>query len=144
MITDAQRIINRVRAASVVILGFDDAPPVSTADIAFRGDDTEELTGEPFVISPTLDSLRSWQYDEHGVVQAFCKTERFPYDLAVTAILLRCRCIAPEAFLLSSDGDWEKDWSQDATYPPTGLSTRGVVTELFCDCPTESPFTNFR
>lgn len=140
---DAQRIVDRVRAAGVVIVGFGDAPPVSTSGIAFDGDDSEELDGESFVISPTLDDLPRWDYDEHGVVRAFCKTERFPYDLAVTAVLLRCTSLAPNTFLLHSDGEWTEEWLRDATYPPTGLSSRGLVTDLFGECPTESPFSSF-
>lgn len=118
-------------------------PPVSTAGIAFDGDDTQELDGESFVISPTLDDLPSWDYDEHGVVRTFCKTERFPYDLAVTAILLRCSSLVPDTFLVHSDGDWTEEWLRDATCPPTGMSARGLVTDLFGECPTESPFTSF-
>jgi hypothetical protein len=140
MVTDAQRIVDRVQDAGVIILGFDGIPPVSATGIAFGGDYTQELTAESFIISPSLERLRPWHYNGAGVVQTFCKTERYPYDLAVTAILLRCRSIAPDAFFVSSDGDWDDDWSQDATHPPTGLSTRGVVTELFGDYPTASPF----
>jgi hypothetical protein len=134
MVRDAQRIVERVQAAGVVIEGFDDEPPVSTARIAFDSDEEEELDGESFVISPTA---------EQEVVRTFCKTERFPYDLAVTAILLRCRLIAPDAFWFGSDGDWDDDWDEDATWPSTGLSTRGLVAELFGECPAESPFSEF-
>ena len=133
MVLDARRIVDRVQAAGIVIEGFDGAPPVSDARIAFNGDEEEELDGESFVISPAAGQ---------GVVRTFCKTERFPYDLAVTAILLRCRLIAPGAFRFRSDGDWTDDWAQDATYPATGMSTRGLVTELFGACPAESPFAD--
>ncbi|HEY4023791.1 MAG TPA: hypothetical protein VGM75_34265 [Pseudonocardiaceae bacterium] len=142
MVEDAQRIIDRVRGAGVVISGLGDAPPVSIDRIAFDGDGEAELTGESFVITPTLADLNSWEYDEHGVARVFCKTERFPYDLAVTAVLLRCRTIAPDVFALRSDGDWTDDWAQEATYPATGLNTRDLVAELFGDRPLESPFTD--
>lgn len=132
MVQDAQRIVERVQAAGIVIEGLDSEPPVSIARIAFDGD--EELAGESFIISPT---------SEQDVVQNFCKTGRFPYDLAVTAILLRCRLIAPDAFCFGSDGDWNDDWAEDATWPSTGLSTRGLVAELFGECPAESPFSEF-
>lgn len=141
VVADAERIVERVRAAGVLILGFDDAPAASVERIAFAGDDDNELSGESFVVTPRLDDLYKFQYDERGVVTLFCKTERFPYDVAVTAILLRCRIIAPDAFIMHSDGDWDEDWGEEATYPDTGLNTRGLVAELFGDCPAESPFT---
>ena len=143
MVDDARRIVERVGAAGVVIEGFGGKPPVSEVEIAFGGDEEEELAGESFTIVPNLADLPVWIPREEGVVRMFCKTERFPYDLAVTAILLRCRLIAPDAFRIHSDGDWDTDWGQDATYPPTGLSTRGLVAELFGGCPAQSPFTLF-
>lgn len=130
MVADAQRIVEAVRAEGIVITGFD-------------GDEDEELTGEPFVISPTLDGLPSWEHDEHGVVTSFCKTECYPYDLAVTAILLRCHQIAPEAFQLDSDGEWDEDWGKDAPCPPVRQSTRELVATLFGECAAESPFCDF-
>jgi hypothetical protein len=54
----------------------------------------------------------------------FYKTERFPYDLAVTAISLRCRLTAPDAFQFRSDGGWTDGWAQEAIYSSTGMSTR--------------------
>jgi hypothetical protein len=53
LVTDAQRIVDRVRAAGVVILGFGDTPPVSAEGIALAGDYTQELHVEPFIVSPT-------------------------------------------------------------------------------------------
>lgn len=141
MVADAHRVVERVRAAGVVILGFDGEPAASIDRIAFAGDDDNELSGESFVITPKLDELYDWQHDEHGVATLFCKTERYPYDLAVTAILLRCHLIAPDAFFLDSDGRWEDDWAREACWPATGLNTRDLVAELFGDRPTESPFT---
>lgn len=37
---------------------------------------------------------------------SFCKTGRSPYDLAVTAVLLR----ASQHIRLSSDGFWDAEW----------------------------------
>jgi hypothetical protein len=51
--------------------------------------------------------------------------------------------IASDAFQVVSDGDWDDEWAQDATYPPTGMSTRGLVAELFGECPAESPLAEF-
>ncbi|GAA1577218.1 hypothetical protein GCM10009827_118820 [Dactylosporangium maewongense] len=54
-------------------------------------------------------------------VWRFCKTDRRPYDLAVTAVLLRCHQLLPGSFLIGSDGSWDRDWH----------AARGVVRECF-------------
>ena len=43
-------------------------------------------------------------------VWRFCKTESRPYDVAVTAVLLRCHQLLPGSFLIGSDGSWDGDW----------------------------------
>lgn len=141
MVADARRVIERVRSTGVFISGFDGRPAASIDRIAFAGDDDNELSGESFVITTKLDDLYDWEHDEQGVVTVFCKTERLPYDVAVTAILLRCHLIAPDAFAFDSDGGWTDDWAQEACWPATGLNTRDLVAELFGDRPTASPFT---
>lgn len=135
MVADAERIVDRVRAAGVVIEGSDDgSPPVTSEGIALGGSVEDEIDGEFFTLSPSSHRRKQ----KNKVVQGFCKTEHFPYDVAVAAILLRCHLLAPEAFLISSDGDWDEDWGQDSTWPRTGLSARGLVAELFGDAPAES------
>lgn len=102
----------------------------------FTGGITDELPGEGLLIRPDVHGLPPWRHDEHDVVRMSCKTERFPCDVAVTAILLRCHLIALDAFLVNSDGDWDQEWAEDMTSPPTaGLSSRGLVAELFSVTP---------
>lgn len=55
----------------------------------------------------------------------FCKTARKPYDVVVTAILLRAHHHAPAGIEVSSDGYWE-EWGEG----------RELVRELFGDEPT--------
>lgn len=75
-----------------------------------------------------------------GFVAAFCKTARKPYELAVASILLRCRHLAPDAFVIASDGDWRQDWYRCA--PDTGRGWRPapveVVAALFSQLETAS------
>lgn len=143
MVEDADRIIERVRSTGIFITGFDGKPAAGVDRIAFAGDDDNELSGESFVITPKLADLDPWEREKQGVVTNFCKTERYPYDVAVTAILLRCHLLAPDAFAIHSDGRWDEDWAQEACWPATGLNTRDLVAELFGDRPTESPFSRF-
>jgi hypothetical protein len=56
-----------------------------------------------------------------GAVWSFCKTGRNPYDLAVTAILLRASQHAPRHVRLCSDGSWDTDW----------LPARDLICALF-------------
>lgn len=56
----------------------------------------------------------------------FCKTNHRPYDRAVTAVLLRCHLLAPGAFTITSDGDWDQDWRQARTIVETLFPTPGT------------------
>ena len=68
-------------------------------------------------------------------VSGFCKTARKPYDIAVTSMLLRCRHLAPDAFLIASDGAWDLEWASGATRReragPPALGAIDVVALLF-------------
>jgi hypothetical protein len=135
MARDAGRIVDQLQAAGVIICGPDDGtPPVTPDGIALGGSVEDELDGELFEISPGSHKRKN----KPRIVQGFCKTERFPYDVAVAAILLRCHILAPQAFLIASDGQWDEEWREDLTWPRTGLSARGLVAELFGDAPAES------
>lgn len=58
-----------------------------------------------------------WErFTTEGFVWSFCKTARKPYDIAVTTILLRCAHIAPDAFVIDSDGAWEQEWQHGASH----------------------------
>ncbi|URN05400.1 hypothetical protein LUW74_20150 [Actinomadura madurae] len=117
-------------------------PPVTDERILFTGSVADELDGEPLEIRPTPDHRQPYQYDPARSIRTFRKTNRHPYDLAVCAVLLRCHMLAPEAFSIDSDGEWDDEWANGATKPPPlGLSPRALVAELFGDIPTANPFT---
>ena len=55
----------------------------------------------------------------------FCKTAREPYDLAVGLILMRTAVIAVDEFVVTSDGDWDREW----------IIIRNAYKEIFGDDP---------
>ncbi|WP_412518935.1 hypothetical protein K8Z49_12845 [Actinomadura madurae] len=143
IVADARRIVERVGAGGILLNDIpDDLPPVTDERILFTGSVADELDGEPLEIRPTADHPQPFQYDPPRSIRTFCKTNRHPYDLAVCAVLLRCHMLAPEAFYIDSDGEWDDEWANGATKPPPlGLSPRALVAELFGDVPTANPFT---
>ncbi|MFJ6752381.1 hypothetical protein ACIQNI_29980 [Streptomyces sp. NPDC091266] len=73
--------------------------------------------------------------DERGFTYSFCKTGNVrpkPYDMAVTAVMLRAHTLAPDCFAIDSDGDWDEHW----------VHARAIHRMLFSADPgMESPFT---
>ena len=93
--------------------------------------------GEAFQLLAPLPVLPQGQ----PTATAFCTTGRKPYDLAVSAILLRCALLLPQAFAISSDGAWDREWAYGATpgaaAPPLGA--RAVIADLFDLRPPDNP-----
>lgn len=95
-------------------------PLLNEAIIAVNG--TRPQSGENFVLAPGSGSgITAHTPDGSAFRMDWCQTRRQPYDLAVTAILLRAAQLAPGTFSLASDGGWLHDW-QDA---------RRLLMELF-------------
>ena len=140
IIDDTRRIIDAVRATGVVIAGPDGyRRPIldTTQGIAFNGDATTDLDYETFVIAPPVPADRPRTF-------GFCKTGRRPYDLAVATVLLRCRLLLPEVFLIRSTGDWEREWAHGVTPSLPGaagraLGARRLVADLFGAVPRTNP-----
>lgn len=84
------------------------------------GHETFLIHGPGEEAGKAIQDQRRWLGNIDFVWQ-FCKTAQKPYDLVVTAILLRCAQLAPDAFTFSSDGNWDEDW----------LPGRALVRELF-------------
>ncbi|MFM9452447.1 hypothetical protein [Streptomyces europaeiscabiei] len=102
------------------------APLISEDAIVFNGLAALDEGYETFAID----------MDAQGpdVVTAFCKTGSTagrPYDIAVTAVLLRAHTLAPRAFAIDSDGVWDEDW----------LYARAIHKMLFGDPGMRCPFT---
>jgi hypothetical protein len=134
IVTDAHAIGAYVQQKLGIRLadGMGDGHPEFTERwIYLNGPSRRDLGHETFLIDPTPWKVwdeqaalghRRWadherqQFEERGFLWAFCKTARKPYDIAVTSILLRCRHLAPDAFVIGSDGHWEREWQHGAMY----------------------------
>ncbi|MCP2323623.1 hypothetical protein HDA40_002130 [Hamadaea flava] len=126
IVGDVQTIIAAVAEIGIAVCG-----PMGTGDpiadlsdgIMLNGDDAAGLSFDGFDLpaphhTPGAPAdCRVWR---------FVKTARRPYDLAVTAILLRAHLLAPEVFAIGSDGQWAEEW----TTPP-GVNPRDLVARLF-------------
>jgi hypothetical protein len=66
-----------------------------------------------------------------------CDTGRHPYDLAVTAILLRCHLLLGDDFAIRSEGGWDTDWA--GGIHPDLPGPRPLLTDLFGAIPDTSP-----
>ncbi|MCY1144018.1 hypothetical protein OWR29_38995 [Actinoplanes sp. Pm04-4] len=140
LLHDTRSIIGHVRAAGVVIAGTNGLrrPVVNAHGIAFNGDATSDLDGQPFTLLAPIDAP--------GVltVTASCTTGRKPYDAAVAAVLLRCALLMPGAFAVASTGRWDQQWARGAMLerldePGYQLAARTVIAELFGDHPAANP-----
>jgi hypothetical protein len=140
ILDDTRRIIAAVRRHGIVVAGPDGLgrPTIDQhAGIALNGDATTDLDAEPFQLDPPLPAAPA------GARLRFCKTNAKPYDLAVTAILLRCRLLLPDTVALRSDGDWDTHWRDGrAVYGGvTAWGARNLVAALFGPVPDTSPFS---
>jgi hypothetical protein len=105
--------------------------------IEFNGDATSDLAGDTFTVMAPLFTHPT------ATAQGMCRTGAKPYDLAVTALLLRCVQLLPDVFALDSDGGWDTDWATG--HPPASgpiASPRNLVGMLFDPYPDASPFTD--
>jgi len=140
IVADTRRIIDHVHATGIVLAGPDGLrEPVCDPheDIAFNGDATRSLHGDPCQLLAPLPR------HPRGIPTAVasCATGRRPYDLGVAAVLLRCVLLVPEAFAVASDGRWEAEWAHGAHQPLSGPRTgaRQLLADLFDLDPTDSP-----
>jgi hypothetical protein len=91
--------------------GSGEGPPnINNNAIIFNGDG-EELSHETFYLPRDLNPEKH-QHEEKGLYFEFCKTDRKPYDIAVTACLVIAKHHLKSQITVSSDGDLS-EW-QDA------------------------------
>ncbi|MFI1312899.1 hypothetical protein ACH4TS_22555 [Streptomyces albidoflavus] len=107
------------------------APRIDEDAIVFNGLMAADEDYETFAIE--LDPEFE---DEQGSTYSFCKPGGIrpkPYDMAVTAVMLRAHTLSPDCFAIDSDGDWDQEWVQ----------ARAIHRMLFGTDPgMESPFTS--
>jgi len=141
ILTDTRRIIEHVRRLGIVIAGPNGRrAPVLDPDegLEFNGDATTDLAGGSFVLLAPLPS------HPRGLptANASCTTNRKPYDLAVTAVLLRTTLLVPDAFAVASNAPWHGEWANGSPLWPAAAirhSARRVVADLFDTRPAASP-----
>jgi hypothetical protein len=159
MVADAQRIAERAGVPLGDGLGevYPMDNPMDPGGRPEFGPDRIWLNGverdshETLLIEREPSERPSWPGAPGGdrYVWAFCKTARKPYDLVVGAILLRCAQLAPDAFVIGSDGEWNSEWKFGAEAfnrprldptPPAPGSIRRLVADLFGsdECPGSS------
>ncbi|MFF4924338.1 hypothetical protein ACFY4B_27450 [Kitasatospora sp. NPDC001261] len=129
---DAAAIIDFVQRQDVQLAGGDGtgAPRIDDGAIRFNGRQADGDDYETFSID--LNPHRPREREESGFFWEFCKTGERPYDMAVTAVLLRAHTLAPDFFAIQSDGDWDSDW----------LEARAIHRILFGDPGMADPFTD--
>ncbi|GAA4578630.1 hypothetical protein GCM10023176_54920 [Micromonospora coerulea] len=143
IVEDAGRIVARVQSAGIRLCNPLEGNP------HFAGVEFVALNGtiegvESLIIFRDVPATY-WTQPRNGSLSGIVKTGRQPYDLAVTAVLLRCQMLLPHVFAIASDGAWDEEWLYGATGPmPGGLGARTVVAELFGNAPTTSPFDHKR
>lgn len=95
LVSDARRI---VKASGVSIAGGlgEGRPKFNVDEIWLNGTNVNDESYETFLLTHNASEFE------------FCKTGQRPYDVVVTAILLRAALTIPD-FNVSSDGDWS-DW----------------------------------
>jgi len=148
MVTDAQLIAAHLQNELDIRLadGMGDSDPQLTGRwIWLNGPTAGDLGHETFLIDPAPWKLRDKQaalgheewanyerrlFEEKGFVSGFCKTARKPYDIAVTSILLRCRHLAPDTFVIASDGAWQHEWQHGASHWEPGCVTGPAPVEI--------------
>jgi len=103
-------------------------PEVNSEHIRFNG--WQDEGHETFMVTREVPDAPSWSPDSDESFD-FCKTARKPYDVAVCLVLLSMTRHAPKSFRISSDGDWDVEWSE----------ARKIYKDMFgveVDCPWET------
>ena len=140
MVLDTKTILTHVQTAhSIRLRGLTGhgLPLLTEGAIGFNGDAAENMDYESFWLhhappNRTTEPHAAARYHSTGFVWTFCKTARLPYDLAVCVVLLRCHLLAPEVFVIGSDGGWDNEW----------ITARAVYAELFGDPGDTNPLTD--
>lgn len=146
MVCDARLIAAHVQSVLGIHLAGgagEGQPEITERRIWLNGPSAADLAHGTLLIDPA--PCRTWEgqgvlgqsdradrerelFASRGLIAGFCKTARKPYDLAVASILLRCRHLAPDAFVVASDGDWRQDWYRCA--PDAGRGWRPAPVEV--------------
>lgn len=133
LLADTRVILDHLTDRGIATAGaHGDGEPLLTVDeIVFNGAEPNEY--ESFFLGTTQDpNTRHHTWRGARFTWDFCKTAHRPYDLAVTAVLLRSRQLVPWHFAIGSDGRWDSDWKP----------ARDLVADLFEPFAEADPLTD--
>lgn len=133
LLADTRAILDHLTAHGIATAGAhgDGEPLLTASEIAFNGAAPRDY--ESFILDTTQDpNTRHRTHYGEPFTWDFCKTEHRPYDLAVTAILLRARQLAPWHFAIGSDGYWDSHWKP----------ARDLIAALFEPFTENDPLTD--
>jgi len=85
---------------------FNEAYFSINGDASVVSDDGRDLAHETFYWEG-IPTISEWRKDDPNTFD-FCKTAYKPYDVVVTAILIRAKQIYGSCVKISSDGDWHE------------------------------------
>lgn len=94
--------------------------------IRFNG--LEDDSCETFYLTRARPPLEEWQRPEQRG-WSFCKTNRRPYDTAVTACLIYLEGVHPDKFSVGSDGTPE-DWKPGLALVKKALGMRAAFAQI--------------
>jgi hypothetical protein len=147
LVADTLTILAAVSAAGIHLAGPTGlGEPIADArtGIVVNGDAARHENGATFLLRPPTPWAAAGSGGEPPAVIDSCQTARHPYDVAVTAVLLRFGLALPGAFTVLSDGRWNHEWAHGAH--TTGrrtragrLSARALIGDLFGEHPTRRP-----
>lgn len=116
---DAKKIIEQAEQDGIRIRNGhgEGEPDFNEASFSINGDAMGTRTEASGALAPAdlahetfywegIPTIQEWRKDEPMTFD-FCKTAYKPYDVVVTAILIRAKYIYGSCVEVSSDGDWE-------------------------------------
>ena len=111
LVADSRDILRCLSARGVSLAGPTGIGEPLLNDTIILVNGTRPESGENFALAPGVGSgITANTSDGTPFCTDWCQTRRQPYDLAVTAILLRAAQLAPRQVALASDGSWHHDW----------------------------------
>ncbi len=107
---DCAKVAELAAARGIELAGWDGSgePTFEPAIVAFNG--LGEASHETFAVPCVSDAREHEGMEPEGMVFEFCKTNRKPYDAAVTACLLVLKHHLGDAILVTSNGgigEWQ-------------------------------------
>lgn len=141
LLTDVAVILARLDELGIAVSGPDGTgePVCDGSGIAFNG--TAALgSGQPLMLASLHRDPYPSPCGTPAATSGTCDTSSLPYDLAVTAVLLRCHHWLGHDFCIrSSHAKWDTEWLHGLR--PGQPGARQVLSTLFGPTSPVSPLT---